>query len=241
MERNIKIRAIVLKRIQIGESNLGVTLLTERDEILFVMAFGAAKPKSRLFEGVSPFVLSLWNLYFDPVKEYWRAKDLSLIEDNGFLHGDLKGFYLVSFFSEVILKCQGAQGVFNLLNYSLKQMGSDRYNYLYIQFLFRFLYEQGLLQDFTSCSSCSREGATLYMNRSGDLICPGCLKGERAEEFNLGIINYLRRSLEIDLGESLKIGIGEKSLDILKRYLTILIRREAGGKLISLETLEAIL
>ena len=147
MERNIKRDGIVLKKILVGESNIGLTLLTDTDEILFVMAFGAKKSSNKIFEGTGVFSKGRWDLYYDPVKEQYRARDVGIIEYNNHISKEIEGYYLITFFSEIILKSQGSEGVYALLDSSIEALKLKKYRELMVQFLLRFLDFQGLRPD----------------------------------------------------------------------------------------------
>lgn len=243
MERNIKREAIVLKRLPIGESNIGLTLLTDTDDVLFVMAFGAAKPKSKLFEGTTPFVLGTFDLYYDPVKEHWRAKDFSATEYNTELHSEITSFYFASFIAEVALKSGGSEGNYNLIRKTLEILKCNNHKLVLIQFLLRFLYNQGILPDFTSCSSCYRnaEGESLFFTGSDHILCRNCYHGGKSIELTPGIRAYIIKTLGMDYENSIKVGLSEISLGFLKEYLIIQIKNHVGGKLLTLETCEGII
>lgn len=243
MERNIKREAIVLKRLQIGESNIGITLLTETDEILFVMAFGAAKPKNKLFEGTTPFVIGKWDLYFDPVKEHWRAKDLFVLDYNQGLHNKLESFYTASLISEIALKTDGSEGSYHLVKESLNLLPTNKERLVLIQFFLRFLYNQGVLSDLTTCSKCERivDGESLFFTGIDQNLCKNCFRGGKSIEINPGIRAYFSKTLTMDFQNSLNIGLSEKSLGFLKDYLIILIKELVGGKLLTLETCDGLI
>lgn len=239
MERNIKIEAITLKKIQLGENNIGVTLLTSNDEVLFVMAFGAMKPKSKLFGSVNPFVEASWDLYYDPVKEYYRAKEVEINSFNQEIQTSLESFYTASLFLEVILKSQGCEGVYNLLKDCLKSLISSGNNKMVlIQFILRLLKEQGILPSFTNCMVCDKEikKEPLYYSGDFELQCSFCFRGIKNYELNPGILLYCIKTPEQDLNTSLKISLSSDSTELLKNFLIQLIKIFTGGKLLTLNS-----
>jgi len=166
MERNIKRDGIVLKKILVGESNIGLTLLTDTDEILFVMAFGAKKSSNKIFEGTGVFSKGRWDLYYDPVKEQYRARDVGIIEYNNHISKEIEGYYLITFFSEIILKSQGSEGVYALLDSSIEALKLKKYRELMVQFLLRFLDFQGLRPDL---SKGFEQGVLIYVQKTLNL------------------------------------------------------------------------
>ena len=244
MERNIKIRAITLKKIKIGESNIGVTLLTEDDRVLFVMGFGAAKPKSRLFSSVNPFVLSMWDLYYDPVKDLWRGKDSAVIESNSKLQLSIEKFYIASFFSEIILKSQGAVGVFPLLYKGLVTLSStENRDRVVVQFLLRYLSGQGVLPSFKYCCSCERivDMESLFYVGFDELICRRCLKVHNYIELTPGALLYWKRTIDTDITTATTISLERESLLKLKKYCIVLIRKHTEGKLSTLDSADGLI
>jgi len=239
MERNIKIEAITLKKIQLGESNIGVTLLTSDDKVLFVMAFGAAKSKSKLFGGINPFSHGSWDLYFDPVKEMWRAKDVSIITFNDKLQTKLESFFTASLFAEIALKSQGSEGVFSLLTISLKLLQETRsHRLILIQFVLRLLNEQGLLPSFSDCSNCGTEikKESFYYTGMDEVLCSNCSRGQVGYEINPGISAYCSRTPYMSFDNALKVGLEKDSILKLKKLMIKLIKKYVGGKLLTLDS-----
>lgn len=239
MERNIKVEAITLKKIALGESNIGITLLTERDEVIFVMAFGAAKPKNKLFGGVNPFVIGSWDLYFDPVKEYWRAKDVTVITFNDKLQTNIESFFTASLFAEITLKSQGSEGMYGLLIPAIDLLqNTNNHRLVLIQFILRLLNEQGILPSFTSCSQCGIEvnKEPLYYTGMEELVCNRCFKGVKIFEINPGIAIYCSKTPYMPLEQAVKIGLELGSQSILKDLLITIIKIYTGGKLLTLNS-----
>lgn len=244
MERNIKIECITLKKMAIGESNVGLNLLTENNEVLFVMAFGAAKPKSKLFEGITPFVFALWDLYFDPVKEHWRAKEVNINEYNMPLHSSIESFYTASFFSEVILKSQGSHQVFNLLKKSIELLANgNRHEAVLVQFMLRFLNNQGVLPSFEYCHKCEREinKESMYYIWEDELVCGRCLYNRKYIELNPGVSLYCTRTPVLPMENGIKIGLEDSSMKHLKRFLLELIKAHTEGKLLTLDSCDGLI
>lgn len=244
MERNKKIGAIVLKKIRVGESNIGLTILTEENVVLFVMAFGATKTKSKLFGATNIFVEGNWDLYYDPVKDHWRVKEVSVINYNQDIHLSIENFYTSSFLCEIILKSQGSDGVYVLLNKALKlfQNGENR-EYVLIQFLLRFLKHQGVLSSFNYCSDCGTEIVknSLYYTGTDGLVCSSCLKGGRFIELSPGATIFCNKTLDMDFEASLRIGLDKSSLSMIKHFLITLIKKHTEGKLLTLESCDGLI
>jgi len=239
MERNIKVNGITLKKIALGESNIGVSLLTEGDEVIFVLAFGAAKSKSKFFSSVKPFVSSSWDLYFDPVKEYWRAKDATVITYNDALQEKLESFYTASLLSEIILKSQGSEGSYSLFLPALKLLQEPiNHRVVLIQFILRLLTTQGLLPSFEYCPNCEREieKEPLYYTGLDEFICGKCLRGPKTFELNQGIITYCIKTPTMPYNNAVKIGLERAAEVRLKDLLIELIKKYTEGKLLTLNS-----
>ncbi len=239
MERNIKIDAITLKKLKIGESNIGVTLLTSDDRVLFVMTFGAAKSKSKFFGAVNPFVIGEWDLYYDPVKELWRGKEVSVKDFNNELAMDIESFYTGSLLSEIILKSQGSEGVFSLYRIALsllKQKG--RHIEVLSQFILRLLDRQGLLPSFNYCSSCGTDISkdSLIYTGHEELFCFNCCSGPKIYTLNPGILQYCQKTPTMDMELAIKIGLEKDAKTELKKYLIEIIKLYTGGKLLTLNS-----
>ncbi|MBN2617934.1 MAG: DNA repair protein RecO [Spirochaetales bacterium] len=239
MERNIKIEGITLKKIAIGESNVGVTILTERDEIIFTMAFGATKPKSKLFEGVVPFVVSQWDLYHDPVKDHWRCKEVDVKSFNKNIQTSLEGYYTGSLFLEIVLKSQGSEGSYKILKEALSMLdrGHKTTNVL-IQFLLRLLIDQGVLPSFSCCTKCDKKIGKdlLYVSGNEEFLCSSCYPQKIGFKINPGISIYCEKTPYMSFENSLKVGLEADSLRELKSILIEFIKKHTEGKLLTLNT-----
>ncbi|MGL1890269.1 MAG: DNA repair protein RecO [Spirochaetaceae bacterium] len=244
MERNIKIEAITLKKLKIGDNNVGVTILTESDEVLFIMAFGAVKPKNKLFSGTMPFAVSKWDLYYDPVKEFYRAKEVDVTQFNQDIQLSIENFYTASLFNEIILKTQGSEGVFLLLKQALYCLQyAKNHRTVIIQFILRLFETGGLLPSFTHCAKCEKDiiKESLYYNGQDELLCFRCVTGPKIYEINPGMAVYCQKTVSMPMDKAIKIGLEENSIKELKSYFLQLIKVYCGGKLLTLNSSDGLI
>lgn len=235
MNRNIKTDGIILRSRRIGELHKGLSCLTRSRGIIDAIAYGAGKGKSKLSGMVDPFSLLQLNIYFDPVKDNYKISDIEQNEIFPNIRLDLGKFYIASFWAELILKSYSGGGeserVYPLLAESLcilNKAGNGEQNLILIQFIWRYLEISGFQSDIRNCSGCDEKFSdteTVSFNEdNNEIICSNCSSNTNMLKFSTGGLKYLRYSSELDLAKSMKIGLDNKSIDILKRILLAMIQ-----------------
>lgn len=243
MKRNIKTDVIVLKKIPVGESNSGITLLSRDVGLVFAMAFGAQKAKNSLFGVSNPLVYGHCDLYHDPVKDLYRIKEMSAHDFFEELAGDLECFYTATLFCEIVIKSFGGAGeseeLFDLLLKTLNALKHypEKREYILIQFLLRYLALMGFLPDLNSCCGCGRERkSTLYYNGQDELLCSGCILDFQKRELSAGACVYGVNTLNTEFEMALRISLEKNSLESLKGILIDIVKNHTEGNLLTLKS-----
>ncbi len=230
MNRNIKTDSIILRSRRIGELHKGLSCLTRSHGIIDAIAYGAGKGKSKLAGLVDPFSLLHLYLYFDPVKDNYKISDIDqkMIFPN--IRLELGKFYIASFWAELILKSFSGGGeseqVYPLFAQSLiilNKADKKEINLILLQFIWRYLKISGFQSDTRHCAKCdytfTDTQEVLFDERNNEIVCSDCRTNIDMLKFSSGGLKYLRFTSDIDIEKSMKVGLDNKSVEVLKRIL----------------------
>lgn len=234
MNRNIKTDSIILRSRRIGELHKGLSCLTRSHGIIDAIAYGAGKGKSKLSGLVDPFSILHLYLYYDPVKDNYKISDIDqkIIFPN--IRLELGKFYIASFWSELILKSFSGGGeseqVYPLFAESLiilNEIDKEGQNLILIQFIWRYLKISGFQADTGHCTRCDRvltdTPEVFFDERDNEIVCSDCRANMDMLKFSSGGLKYLRYTSNLDIEKSMKVGLDNKSIDVLKRILLTMV------------------
>lgn len=232
MKRIQRTELIVLKSEKSGENHRLVTLFTEDFGLIRALAYGASGARSAMRATTTPFCRADGELYHDPVKDLWRITHLNGLSLYDGIRGNLKKFYTVSFFTEVILKSYGGgdDRVYRLFSKTISLIDSaicdSEVDKLFVLYLWRYLWMNGVLPDFSSCALCGRDigkGESVFLNNDSSFLCSSCRTGNQME-FNPTILNYIYRTSSMTYEQALPVTIESLDRDVLKKCLILIIQ-----------------
>lgn len=207
---------MVLKKYPVGESHLGVVLLTREAGLLHTLAHGAAKTKGKLRILAQGFSEIQASLYHDPVADSWKITEALEVFQPSTVTADLEKYYTLCFWGEMILKSYGSggesQGIFDLISQGMRlldRVDHQRLDPLKFQILWRYFTEMGWGPDFSSCVHCGRsmEGQKAFFScEDHGLVCEDHRR-PLEKEILPGVRAYLDRTLTLDLTESLRTSL----------------------------------
>ncbi len=227
-----------------GESHLGVVLLTRDRGLLYTLAHGAAKTKGKLRVLAQGFSEIQVELYHDPVADSWKITDAQEIYYPRTLGESLEKYYVVCFWAEMILKSYGsggeAQGVFDLITQGLRLLdrpNSTRLEALKFQILWRYFTELGWGPDFSTCVRCGRsmEGEKAFFSMEDHGLTCLLDRWPTEPEVLPGVSTYLKRTLGQELEESLRVGLTGACVQNLKHLGESYLERLIGSGLKTLK------
>ena len=204
-ERNTSFEAIVLRTKDSPSGDRIATFLAADSGIVDAFVFGGAK--SSLRSSASPFAHARAFIYTDPVKQYRKLSDLSVLESFPSLRDSYARLMAASAISELLIRtsaCGGEYGiVFDLALRSLRLLDradESQVEVILLGFLWKILGIMGLEPDLASCGACGRpltgrtppavgslpldaEGDILrYSGVQGAFLCPDCWTSSGAGE-----------------------------------------------------------
>ncbi len=244
MNRNIRTKAIALKAERFGEFHKNILFLTSDSGLLRAVAHGAYKGRSKLGGSTDPFCASVLFLYHNPIKNSYKVNDLELKYEFRNIRQNLRKYYIASLWSEVIIRTHAGGDVegdqiftlFLRALISLDQSPDEADDRVLIQFLWRYLLNEGFIADFNECSSCAcsiRSDAFLSLD-SLTFLCGNC-KNSDYLLLSHSSRQYLEHTMKLNFNNSLKISCESKDMTNLKILIISLIEQLIEGKLRSLK------
>ena len=242
MGRNKTVEGITLHARRFQEYHKDVTILSREGGITNCVLHGGYKGKSRMAGATEPFRYGKFLLYHNPVKDSYKISDCEVLDPFEEFRKDLAKIYLVSLWSEIMIKTRGAgagtddgENVFLLLLNSLELLKNcPSYNLprLDIQFLWRFLALSGLGIPGGWCVLCGRElgekDLPVYSFSDQGFLCSGCLKDTDRNTvsgvFSPGASRYLMRTINQELETAVKAATpGGEELELERLPLRIIV------------------
>ena len=233
MGRNITSEAIILKTNRIGEIHKGLTTLTPSIGIINAIAHGAYKGRNKLSGLTDQFNISLFYLYFDPVKKTYKVSDIEPRHVFENIRLSLKKFYAASLWAEAVIKSfaggERFEPIFDLLAASMILLDGNpenRTDEVIVQFLFRYLTLIGYMPSLKQCGICSRDigpGEDRYIDTSGTLACASCARSKK-KSISPGAIRYLTYTSRIALASTLKTTLDSNALSKVRACLVAILQ-----------------
>jgi DNA repair protein RecO (recombination protein O) len=244
MGREEKEQIIILKTYPVGESHRGVRLLTPGNGILTALVYGGNGKNSSKKGAIIPFCYGWGELVHDRSRERYQLKEFSVEAAFSSVREDLRKTYIVSLWAEIVLGSYGGghQGpqLFMLFLESLHALdGMNREeedSAVMVRFIWSYLRLSGERPDPSRCVRCGRsteEG--LFRDSRGLIFCSHCTHAGLGK-LSPGIIPYLLRIDEAGWDEFEKIGIAERTMEQLKRWLFAVIQDHMESPLKTLKT-----
>jgi DNA repair protein RecO (recombination protein O) len=231
--RSSTTEAVVLRKTRIGEIHKSLTLFSRQRGLIYAIAHGAFKIKSRLRTTSEPFQVVRVYLYHDPVRDQYKITDMESLESLDGIRRSVQRYYAASLWAEVIIRSYGGGDHFIKL-YDLLVVALGLLNtapdpvvpLLSCQVLLRFLELLGRKPDVEHCGLCAseldlRSGA--YLSREEQvLICSGCAR-PAALHLPPGALRYLQSTARMDLAAATRIRLEQRSLRALKEGVYFLV------------------
>lgn len=218
----IKVTGIVLKDMNIGESDRIVTLLTEEMGILRAFAKGSRKISGKLFAGTQ--VLSLAKFLITQGKDKYIITEAERIPTISFfeLRNDIVRLSLAQYISELTMLLapheEDAGEYLRLILNSFCALKDFSRNEKLIKAVaeLRLLSVSGFCPDISGCSVCGdTEGQFGFYVTEGSLICGGCKNPANGILVNDGIIAAMNYIISAPLEKIFSFKLNEMSLKIL--------------------------
>ncbi|MBQ2875418.1 MAG: DNA repair protein RecO [Clostridia bacterium] len=173
-----EVKGLVIRTVDIKETDRLVTIFTEEKGVLTALARGARSHKSRKLSSTMQFCYGSFVLYGQGDK-LW-IKEAELIESFFALRGSIEGLALATYICEVLSDVTVEEAERELLRLSLNSLyaiGSGRYELAKIKAAFEIRCASiiGFMPDVIACHECgTREGDFFFDIMGGIVTCYSC-------------------------------------------------------------------
>ena len=174
----IVVKGLVIRSIDVKESDRIITIFTEERGVVSAVARGARSLKSRKLSSTLQFCYSVFTL--SKRGEYFYVKEAELIENFFNIRRSIEGLALAGYIAEILSDVTVAEAERDLLRLSLNSLfaiSEGRYSLEKIKAAFEIRSASilGFMPDVLSCSDCStREGDFYFDIMGGSIICYNC-------------------------------------------------------------------
>lgn len=210
MNRYTELDGIILKNSRIGEFHKGVRIFSPEYGITEATAYGGYKPKSKIGPLVSPLACGHFVLYQSPSARKPKIEDFSPEYTFLQIQTDIKKYYTVLTWFEVIMRTHGggdsSSELFYLLIASMQLLEvakEDEILYINVQFLLRFLNLMG----FPPVS---------YFQKSDSMV--------KSDKLSAGVFKYLDYTLGLPFDQAVHIRLGRKDAALLEQSVLSMVQ-----------------
>ena len=201
-------RAIVLKSINLSESDRLVTFLTKNFGKVKCVAKGGRKVKNRFWGSLEP-MSHVHLIYFGKENQnLYRLNQADIIESFQSIREDFgklyKGVYFLELIDSMILEGNQDQRIFILLQQTLfalkSQLDLDPLIHLFEVRLLSLSGYKPQIDDCVICKAVSENGIFKFSFAQNGILCANCSRKIATDiQFTTGTRNYIKKLMEIDI------------------------------------------
>lgn len=210
MSGSIEVKGLVIRTVDIKESDRLITIFSEEMGIVSALARGARSLKSRQMSSTMQFCYGSFVLARRG--EYYYVKESELIESFFGIRNTIEGLALATYIAEVLNEIAVAEAERDLLRLSLNSLyaianGKYELDKIKAAFEIRAASIIGFMPDVISCASCGEKLGNFYFEiMAGALRCYSCK--EKNEKLRLEPENPHESQVVCILSEGAKIALG---------------------------------
>ncbi|MEK9630127.1 MAG: DNA repair protein RecO [Nitrospinota bacterium] len=230
-------RAIVLKSINLSDSDRLITFLAENHGKVKCVAKGARKVKNRFWGSLEPMSL-IQLIYFGKENQnLYRLNQADIIESFQSIREDFgklyKGVYFLELIDSMILEGHQDKRIFNLLKQTLSALKQQtELDSLIRLFEIRLLSLSGYKPQLDQCVVCKKvsENGTFKFNYiQNGIICYECAKRVSTDiQFSTGTRNYIKKLLEVEISSCGRIKIPKNQVEEVEKVTHRLVLSHLG-------------
>ncbi len=233
-------RALVIKSINLSESDRLVTFMTENQGKIKCVAKGARKVKNRFWGALEPMSL-IHLIYFG--KEHqslFRLNHSDIIESFQTIRDDFNklytGIYFLDLIDSMILEGHREKKIFALLYQSLAALNQQtKLESLCRLFEIRLLSLSGYtpqLEHCVLCKSLPENGIIPLSYAHNGILCNACSNRTRIDiQFSTGTRNYIKKLLDVEIKTCERLKFPKSQTDEIEKVTHRLILSHLGREL----------
>ena len=247
MNNNIKLRAIVLKEINKGESNKQVIVLTKEHGKMLLSATGAKNTKSKFLAGTQLF--SYCDFFVTEKKGYYYISEIDLIENFYNIRLDIQKLSYSIYFLDLIEKTafngMECDEILELLLRTLFFLSKKDYDINLAARVFELKYLQfsGYMLETKQCISCGKipQKINYFTANGGGLLCQKCKeKAFDAISISAGALKAVEFVMYSDIKNIFQFQVSDFVLKELKTICDKCIKNYINLKFETLEFAESL-
>ena len=233
---NYKTKGIVLKRMNFGEADRILTIITERFGKIKAIARGVRKGKSKLAGHLEPFMLIDMQLHEG--KTFYTVTGAVIELEFPLIHSELKktsqAFYLAELVDKFLPDHQKSDEIFNLLAKALEYLDADEKNLLLRIFELKIIEASGFHPELYSCVYCKEKltpSDNFWDAVEGGVVCASCQeKTHHGKRISNDLIKLFRLIEQSDFSVIERLNINRtlklEAESILSGYIESILERE---------------
>lgn len=246
MSNHIKLRAIVLKEMNKGESNKQIIVLTKEHGKMLLSARGAKNTKSKFLAGTQIF--SYCDFFVIEKKGYYYISEIDLIENFYNIRLDIQKLSYSIYFLDLIEKTafngMECDEILELLLRTLFFLSKKDYNINLAARIFELKYLQfsGYMLETKQCISCGEIVEINYFTiNGGGLLCQECKnKAIDAISISAGALKAIEFVIYSDIKNIFQFQVSDSVLKELKIICDKCIKNYINLKFETLEFAESL-
>jgi DNA repair protein RecO (recombination protein O) len=235
-----KTRAIVIKSINLSESDRIVTFMTETQGKVKCVAKGARKIKNQFWGALEPMSLIHLIYYGKEHQSLFRLNHSDIIESFQTIRDDFSklytGVYFLDLIDAMILEGHQEKDIFTLLYQSLAALNQQN-ELVSLRRLFeiRLLSLSGYKPQLEHCVLCRNtpENSMIPFNYAyNGILCNACSTKARIDtQFSTGTRNYIKKLLDVEIKTCERLKFPKSQTDEIERMTHRLVLSHLGREL----------
>ncbi|OPZ22708.1 MAG: DNA repair protein RecO [bacterium ADurb.BinA186] len=227
---SLKTNGIVIKRMDFGEADRILTILTERFGKIKAIAKGVRKSTSKLGGHLEPFMIVDFQLHEG--KTFFTITGASIISEFPCLHAELpkmaKAYVAGELIDNFLHENEKSETTYKILTQMLELVENNEKNFLINAFALKLIETSGFQPEFYDCVHCKEkitEGENFWDNLEGGVICEDCVQESgHGVKISNEFIKSLRFIEQNDFPQIEKLKLNKSLEDEIDRILENYIR-----------------
>ena len=181
-----EVKGLVIRTVDLKESDRLLTIFTEEMGVVTALARGARTLKSRKMSSTMQFCYSAFVL--SKRDDKYTVKDAELIESFFGIRDSIERLALASYIADVLSDVTTAESDRDLLRLSLNSLyavSTDKYPLSLVKAAFEIRATSilGFMPDVLACASCGTDKGEFFFDiMGGNILCSECRKRQKREE-----------------------------------------------------------
>ena len=235
-----KTRAIVIKSMNLSESDRLITFMTENHGKVKCVAKGARKAKNQFWGSLEPMSL-IHLIYFGREHQsLFRLNHSDIIESFQTIRDDFDklytGIYFLDLIDAMILEGHWEPKVFGLLYQALVALNQqNELEPLRRLFEIRLLSLSGYKPQLEQCVLCRKtpaNGMIPFSYAHNGILCSSCSNSARVDiQFSVGTRNYIKKLLEVEIKTCERLKFPKSQTEEIEKVTHRLVLSHLGREL----------